>query len=118
MAVRAEHAAHAIPATKTKKVRRKSVARWLLAHLLAPPPTIRPRRKRVRHSGPVAEGQQLNDPLIPEELSKRSTPDPASLDFRALLEQSLVGTVASSDQDSNVVSENSLTRSFQDSPMR
>ena len=115
MAVLAEHAAHAIPPTKTRKARRRSVARWLLAHLLAPPPTIRPRRKRVRQRGPVADGQQSNGQLILEEISKRSTSDPASLDFRALLEQSLVGTVASSDQNSNVVSENSLTRSLQDS---
>jgi hypothetical protein len=100
-ALAGEHQAHVTPPRKTKKARRRSVYRWLLAHVLAPPPTIRPRRQRVRHGESVPERKQFDGPVLPEELSKRSTPDPAPLDFRALLEQSLVVTIAGSDQHSN-----------------
>lgn len=100
-ALAAEHQAHVTPPQKTKKARRRSVYRWLLAHVLAPPPTIHPRRKRVRHRESVPEREPFDGPVLPEDLSKRSTPNPASLDFRALLEQSLVVSIAGRDQHSN-----------------
>ena len=65
---------------KMKKSSQKGLFGWLLAHLLAQPPSRKKRRKRVRPAGPPPDFQQLDRPIIPVRLS----PDPPPLNFHAV----------------------------------
>jgi hypothetical protein len=67
-----------------KAPRKRSFLRWLLAHLLAPPPTIRKRRKRVRPANPPPDLQQIDRPIIPDEVPVQLSPDPPPLNFHAV----------------------------------
>ncbi len=67
-----------------KKSSQNSFFGWLLAHLLAQPPSRKKRRKRVRPAGPPPDFQQLDRPIIPDVVSVRLSPDPPPLNFHAV----------------------------------
>ena len=67
-----------------KRSSQRSFSRWLLSRLLAPPPTIKKRRRGVQPVSPPPNSKTLDRPIIPDEVSIRLAPDPPPLNFHAV----------------------------------